>query len=44
MTHNQDLTKYIQAAPLPLLGLLGGLAASTAESLTFAFDNVKTRM
>ncbi|KAL4491779.1 hypothetical protein ABPG72_006034 [Tetrahymena utriculariae] len=35
---------YIQASPLPLLGFLGGLAASTAETLTFAFDNIKTRM
>lgn len=39
-----SITDLVKAAPLPLLGLLGGLASCTAEIFTFPLDNIKTRM
>lgn len=41
---NHSLNEYVKRSPLPLLGALGGLAACTAECMTFGFDNIKTRM
>lgn len=40
----RPISEYIAVSPIPLLGILGGLSASTAETLTFGFDNIKTRM
>ena len=34
----------VSKSPLPLLGILGGLASCSAELVTFPLDNIKTRM
>lgn len=39
-----DVASLAKRAPLPLLGILGGLASCTAEVCTFPLDNIKTRM
>jgi len=34
----------INKAPLPIIGLLAGFAACTADISTYFFENIRTRM
>lgn len=37
-------TDLIEKGPIPIIGLLAGFAACTADIATFFFDNIRTRM
>ena len=39
-----NMPLLVDKSPLLLLGVLGGMASSTAELITFPLDNIKTRM